>query len=245
MIDFVIFSSESFMPRTQVCLDSIRQYYPERLATIHLCKIEANEKDGTYIQGLAKQRLLKVQELLENGSETVVLLGADCVLYDNLNCMKYMNGDIILTPHVLTFPKKNGAQLYKTGHANADCVLFRPKSLEIIYWLLEQDLVDDSSNGVFYEQTWLSALPFLQTEAKVAICKHPGLNFAYFNFHERTLTKIGNKYFIDDVTPLVMVQYSGYVNNQPDMISKYFPVFGSVSDEILDLFNDYQRRINK
>lgn len=234
MLDIVIFSSDSYLPRANVCVESCKQFIPE--AKIHLVPFN-NPTNGDYVSGLAKARLEYTKKLLEEGSSEVMVLGADCVFYAPPNEFLYNRSNVVLVPHVLKPPMENGAGLYKTGHVNGDLILFRKNSLEILDWLLSQDMKDDSSNGVFYEQTWLSALPFIFDN--VGICRHPGINYAYFNFVERELTQLGFKYFVNG-SPLTMAQFSGW---SPGKISKYFN--GEVSPLTLELFQDYERRISK
>jgi hypothetical protein len=241
MIDIVIFSSDSFMPRTNVCVESCKKFIPE--AKIHVVPFN-NEVKGDYISGLAKARLEYTKKLLEEGSSKVMILGADCVFYARPDEFLLSSKSITLIPHVINPPMVNGAQLYKTGHVNADMMLFYYSSLPILEWLVKQDMKDDSANGIFYEQTWLSALPFFFEGVK--ICNHPGINFAYFNFHERQLTKRvttskGNEYFVD-MEPLVMVQFSGFEVEHWYKLSKHFN--GQIKNPlILELFKDYKDRI--
>lgn len=232
MLDIVIFSSDSFMPRTKVCVESCKQYIPE--AKIHVVPFN-NETSGDYVSGLAKARLEYTKKLLEEGSNGVMVLGADCVFYSTPYCILDEPNGVILVPHVVKPPNENGAQLYKTGHVNADLMLFRPNSISVLTWLIAQEMKDDSSNGIFYEQTWLSALPFFF--GCINICKNVGINYAYFNFNQRTLTKKYDKYFVDE-EPLIMAQFSGW---SPGKISKYYnkPMVGLITE----LFQDYERRI--
>lgn len=241
MIDIVIFSSDSFMNRTRVCIESCEKFIPD--SKIHLVKLN-NPVNGDYVSGLAKARLEYTKKLLEEGSTKVMVLGADCVFYSRPNEILYYTSDsVTLIPHVIKPPNHSGAQLYKTGHVNADLMIFRPNGLPILEWLIKQDMKDDSSNGIFYEQTWLSALPFFFEG--VGICKDPGINYAYFNFNERTLTKVGDEYFVNG-QPLVMVQFSGYIPGHPEKFSKHWNNFQPAYQfDALPLFQDYEARISK
>lgn len=238
---FVTFSSKSFMPRTQVCLDSIVKYHPEAI-TYHV-KVNSPAQPGTYIPGLPQERLKYVKMLLESSDNPVVLIGADCVLYDRLDPFTDHLGSIVLTPHVINPPDERGAALYQTGHVNADLVLFRKESLPILEWLIKQDMKNDINNGIFYEQTWMSALPFIFDG--VSICRHPGINYAYFNFNERGLTKshVNEKWYVNSY-PLIMAQFSGYVEGQPELYSRYYDQRGVNTRMTLELFKDYEREIN-
>lgn len=241
MLDIVIFSSDSFMPRTRVCIASCEKHIPN--SKIHLVKLN-NQVTGDYVSGLAKARLEYTKKLLEEGSTEVMVLGADCVFYSTPTEFLNNRAAVVLVPHVINPPKTNGAGLYKTGHVNADMMLFRPASLSILDWLVEQEMKDDSSNGVFYEQTWLSALPFISRD--VSICRDPAINYAYFNFNERKLTRGGVRFYVNG-RPLVMVQFSGYYEGWPAGISKHHNGGnnGYVTPTILELFQEYELEISK
>ncbi len=232
MYDVVIFSSDSFMPRTNVCIASVKEHIPN--SNIHLVKVE--NPTGNYVEGLAKDRLKKAKDLLENGSKEVIILGADCVFYNDPSVFLNISGHVVLTPHVIKPPVNNGAQLYGTGHCNADMILFRKWSLPLLEWLINQEMKNDVAKGIFYEQTWLSALPFVGEY--VGICRDPGINYAYFNFSERTLTNKNNTYYVNG-NKLAMLQYSGFV---PGKISKHYN--GPVDDLTLELFKDYEKRVS-
>lgn len=243
---FLILYSSSFIPRAMVCIDSIKKFHPKAKIVSEL--LESDVTPGNYIQGFAKKRLKYVKQLLEAGDKEVIIIGADCVLYDRLDLFTSLHSysDVVLTPHIVNFPpKEKGAQFYQTGHANADLVLFRAGALPALNWLLEQDMIDDKHNGIFYEQTWLSSLPFFHN-LTTEICKFPEINYAYFNFHERQLTydHTYSDCWIVDGHKLAMVQYSGYIDGYPEKISRYYS--GIMTDPlILELFKDYQNRIDK
>lgn len=222
------------MPRTNVCIESVKEHIPN--SKIHLVKV--NNTTGNYVEGLAKDRLIYTRDLIKTGSKEVMVLGADCVFYNTPNVFLHTGGYVVLTPHVIKPPVNNGAQLYSTGHCNADLILFRKHSLNLLDWLINQEMKNDVAKGIFYEQTWLSALPFVGDY--ITVCRDPGINYAYFNFCERTLTKKKDCYYVDD-SKLQMLQYSGHVLGK---ISKYYnePVTNPL---ILELFQDYEKRVNE
>lgn len=224
---FLTFSTDSFFPRAKVCLDSIKKFHPEDESTI--IKILQEKTNGTYVEGLAKNRIVVAKGFLANYDE-VVVIGADCVLYDRIDNFLDMPGTVLI-PHVIT-PPDNPAALYKTGHVNADLMLFRQCSLPLLNWLISQDMKEETNNGSFYEQTLLSATPFFFDN--ISICKDPSINIAYFNLHERILHG------------LKMFQFSGYIPGSPERISKHFDwnKIQRVDEATLELFRDYESRIN-
>lgn len=231
MINFFVASSQEFMPRTKVCLDSIKKFHPD--SKIYFENYEGT-KQGSYLDGFAKFRIQKLIELLEKDDD-IIMLGADCVLYnDNLKHNKNFNYDMILYPHRITPPaKEKGAQFYMTGHANADIVHVRKGALPILKWLVEQDMKAATSQGIFYEQTWLSAVPFLFRNVKIMPDEYT--NIAYFNIDERFDVFKNNK--------VCMIQYSGYVEGRPEILSKYYSGPSITSGPVYDKYKEYDDNV--
>lgn len=152
---FLVASSESFWPRTKVCVESIESLGYQ----VEVMSYEGQEKGG-YLEGFAKARLERARRLLETNDE-VIVTGADCVFYSAPFELHKTMGNVVLVPHVVQPPKERAANFYQTGHANADLIVFRKGSEEVLDWLLSQDMKADIAGGSFYEQTLLSALPFL------------------------------------------------------------------------------------
>lgn len=232
-MNFFVASSQEFMPRTKVCLDSIKKFHPD--SKIYFENYEGT-KQGSYLEGFAKFRIQKLIELLEKEDQIIVMLGADCVLYNNY--LYYLDGfiqtnSIVLVPHRITPPiKEKGAQFYMTGHANADILFVTRKSLPILKWLVEQDMKAATSQGIFYEQTWLSAVPFLFDN--VHILKDKDLNIAYFNIDER----------LENIqSGPGMIQYSGFVEGRPEILSKYYSGQPITNPEVLKYYEDYDKAI--
>lgn len=246
-LEFLVFSSPSFMNKTRICLDSIKKFHPE--SAICLKMMLDPKPNETYVDGLARKRLEKLRDMLvENPSRTVVLLGADCVLYDNIDGLREImdESSIIITPHVINPPKEHTAQLYKTGHVNADLIVVNRNSLPILEWLLEQKIGYYPDEGIFYEQTWLSALPFIFHD--VHILKNPGFNLAYFNIHEREIVDYSNmvkKYVVKhdgQLDWLSMIQFSGYEKGMLGKFSKHYN--GMIVNELLlQLIEEYDRML--
>lgn len=248
-LTFVMCASESFMDRANIALESIKKHHPK--ANIIFEKFEQKDKSNSsyYLPGFARRRLELVKEQVDKCiyGDLIVMVGADCVFYDNYFAghlsEDIFDASIVLCPHVIKPPKDNVKQLYRTGHANADFVIFNRHSKEVLTWLLEQDLDDDLKNGSFFEQTYLSALPFLFDDV-VILRDNAEINFAYFNAHERTLTKNEKGDYLVDGAPLIMVQFSGFIDNAPERLSKHYSGV-SAKGPLLELFSEYNQKVNK
>lgn len=246
-MNFLVFSSPSFMPRTKVCLASIKKYHPN--SKIHLEMVEDPAPSESYIPGMANKRIQKMIDLLkENPNQELMLLGADCVLYQNID--NVITGGVTIFPHVITPPIRDGGQLYNTGHANGDLIIANESGLDVLEWLVKQDMSNKISEGIFYEQTWLSAAPFFFDN--VYINKNPGYNFAYYNINERKLQKDHLGYYLQENEHkgrpytyfLNVAQFSGYVLGKPERMSKYNK-YEDATGATLELFKEYDALVRK
>jgi hypothetical protein len=229
MITFVVVNSDGYQPRANVCLDSIKKWYPEAVIRHEVF----NGKENTsYVEGLARRRLEIIKDVISNHkhiNDVAIMLGADCVLYDRLPYTA-TSSSLVLVPHVITPPSRGTTPgLYGTGHANGDFVAFRGLNTNIVDWMLAQDIREDVHSGYFYEQTLLSVTPFIFDD--VTILRDERVNVAYFNKHERLLDFENGRYIVNNI-PLAMFQFSGYL---PGRLSKYYggPVLGAWK-QILD-----------
>lgn len=248
---FLTFYSNSFKSRAQVLLNSLNQYHPND--KVFAFELNNPTEIGSYVQGLAKMRIAKMIEILEQNKDIdkLVLLGADCELFDSIDHLNLMldRYDCVITPHVTSpLPNDNQSptmfQIYQTGHANADVFAIRnnENGISILKWLSEQDMKDDKQNGIFYEQTWMSALPFIFD--RVGIIRNEGYNVAYFNIIERELNKENDKYYVGNF-PLVIAQYSGYVKGKPEIMAKYQTRHKELPEVVLEFFKRYDILIDQ
>lgn len=246
---FLYYASDSFASRAKVLTDSIKKFHPN--ANIVRVKPKTKIQPGSYIPGMAKERLQKALEILEAGEKSVIIIGADCELFGPMHEFNYFDSlwsdvDILLVPHVVepVGDRARMAQFYQTGHANADLIGFRntDNAKDCLKWLISVTEGEDLKNGIFYEQTWLSSVPFLFP--KVDIIRSPGYNVAYFNIFQRDFKMIDGVPFTRRDWPVTMVQYSGYVKGKPERMSKYYSG-PDVTGDILKLFKEYDDRISE
>lgn len=236
---FLYFASDTFASRAKVLTDSIKKYHPDD--TIVHVKPEDGPL-GTYLPGMHKKRLEKALEILEKTDEHVIIIGADCELFSHIGIdFRYEKSDVYIVPHVKK-PLKNREymkQIYTTGHANADFIMFRncKNSIDILKWLIEMT-EDGKEDGAFYEQTWLSSIPFLFED--VSIISHPGYNVAYWDINHVTLTKEIN-YYVDNC-PLILFHYSGYIKGEPEKMSRHSQELCN-NPIALEIYKNYDARI--
>jgi len=243
-LTFLYYASDSFVSRAKVLTDSIQKFHPDS----NISYVNPGPKPiGKYIHGMAKERLRKALELLEKGHECVVVIGADCELFGPLNEITKGTDsykDVLLVPHVKRPIKNRGfmAQLYRSGHANADLMVFKNSnnSKEILKWMISVTESECNTEGIFYEQTWLSALPFLF--GGVGIIHNEGYNVGYWDLEENKISNKDGLWFIGD-HPIVFFQYSGYLKGSPEKASRYFKY--NVTGDTLEFFKNYEKRITE
>ena len=243
MIHFCVFYSPAFKPRARICMRSIRDHHPG--VEIHGVTIQSEAKPGTYIEGFHKARFQWMRDKLPTlpAGDRLIFVGADCGFYGPATGFLQMveEKDIVVVPHVITPPKLRGKDMNLTGHANGDIFSFSPEALPVLDWLLEQDMVNDPAKGVFYEQTWLTSLPFVAEN--VGIYRQPDMNLAWFNFHERSVTEQDGQPYVNGL-PLVMAHFTGYVQGSPNRASRYYGG-PDVTGPLLKLYEGYEEALTR
>lgn len=244
-LTFLYYASDSFASRAKVLHESIQKFYPE--STIVHVNPESTKLIGSYIDGMAKNRLKSTLRLLEaNACDAVLVLGADCELFSRLPELeeKIETNDVILVPHVFDpHPWRHlMAEIYKSGHANADVMCFKnsEQSKKILNWMISVTEGNDINNGSFYEQTWLSSLPFIFDG--VHIMRHPGYNVGYWDANHREIRKMPDGWETHGA-PFRLVQYSGYMKGNPHRMSRYSREIAK--GDVVELFEAYDRRIDQ
>lgn len=240
---FVIFASLSFSSRFEVCSHSVKKHMPNW--SIHRTVPDDSNVTGSYIPWMAKRRLETALELLEKGYSKVIIMGADCVLYSPMKELEDAldTKDCVMVPHVVNPVSRHMmAEIYKSGHANADLIGFRnsENAKDILKWLISVTRNECHENGIFYEQTWLSSVPFVFPNT--LILRHPGYNFGYWDANDRVLNDINGVWYVGHER-LVMVQFSGYLKGKPEIMSKYSRQ-GAIG-KVLHLYKEYDNLIEE
>ncbi|MDF0692742.1 glycosyl transferase [Aquirufa ecclesiirivi] len=138
------------------------------------------------------------------------------------------NHSLVLTPHIVSpYPDTSRPQetdLLNTGIFNLGFLGTKrsPNTLAFLHWWKERlrdQCYIDLANGMFVDQLWVNFAPVYFDD--VYISRHLGLNMAYWNLHERTLTGENIPYSVNDAVPLIFFHFSGYHPENPTEISKY------------------------
>ena len=169
--------------------------------------------------------------------DDVVYLDPDIFVFGDLEPLfePLNRASIVLTPHIL-FPslyegKRADKGLLATGVFNLGCLALKrgPTASILLEWwakrLLNQCFID-GHEALFTDQKWMDFVPTLFPNQEVVCLRHPGMNVAPWNFHEREISIIGNDFWVgrrysadssldlqgvdSHSAPLVFVHFSGF-----------------------------------
>jgi hypothetical protein len=197
-----------------------------------------------------------IQNLFDAGYEKVLYVDPDMVIYSKLDFVfehldKY---DAVLTPHLLKpYIQYDGAtseeELLFVGIYNLGFFGVKNSSTgqHITKWWM-QKLADqcyaDKEDALHVDQRWMDFLPSLYTE-QTLITRHPGINLAFWNFHERELSKVADEYKVDG-QDLAILHYSGLDTNDIFNICRKQTKYSfDNKPEYKELFEDYLARLKQ
>ncbi|SOE20915.1 hypothetical protein SAMN06298216_1390 [Spirosomataceae bacterium TFI 002] len=195
--------------------------------------------------------------------EFLYYIDPDIQFFDKLTVVEdgLANHDIVLTPHFYTPVyddfKMREQEMFVNGIYNLGFLAVkRSKTVdEFVKWWqtkLATECFMDISKGMFVDQLYCNMVPLYWDSVKIE--KYPGLNIAYWNLHERTVSEKEGKFYVNGV-PLVFFHYSGIDVNNREGISRWQtrfdfikrpdlkPVFDQYRDLLISYDNDYFRGI--
>ncbi len=166
-------------------------------------------------------------KLLEN-SENVIFLDPDICLYDNLNVIYELleKHSIILTPHY-TIPIDDKTVGYDLGlmrfgsfNLGFYAVTKRGEALEFLKWWSLRCLnmcFFETQFGLSTDQKWVSLIPCFFKDFHVSF--NLGLNMAFWNLHERILSRTEEGYIVNNRFKLVFFHFSSFDILNPRSVS--------------------------
>jgi hypothetical protein len=133
---------------------------------------------------------------------------------------------IVLTPHNLSPIPRDGMETSEqairySGIFNLGFVAVSNAASTFLDWWharLVTDAVVDIENALFTDQRWIDFVPAL---FDVKILKNPGLNVAYWNIHERELSRKSDGEILVNGEPLFFYHFSGYDPLTPWILTKH------------------------
>ncbi|MDP3467786.1 MAG: hypothetical protein Q8S11_05595 [Daejeonella sp.] len=150
--------------------------------------------------------------------DQLIFLDSDILLFDDLHPVyeSLSSNSIVLSPHSLSSVPDgtdfDDRVFLRSGIYNAGFFgLKRDQNSKAFldWWMgkLRNECFFDSKRGMFAEQLWLNLVP-LYFES-VDILKHVGCNVAYWNLHDRILSKNDGVFYVNGSVPLIFFHYSG------------------------------------
>lgn len=190
--------------------------------------------------------------LQQYGADAIIFLDSDILVFNSLGFLEQQlrEASILLSPHITTPYPQDGRrpierEMLKNGIYNAGFFAFinDATGLAFLRWL-EQRMVDQCyvmpKEGLNADQTWFNLVPLFFRGTKVL--RHPGCNAAYWNLHERIISKKDGRYFVNETDPLLFFHFSGYSLQHPQSISRHQDRIklenGSVLKELVQQFNN-------
>ena len=160
----------------------------------------------------------------------IIFFDSDILVFESLQYIQdeLREFSILFTPHITVPYPDDGKrpmekEMLKNGIFNAGFFALRSddNGNAFLTWVKER-MIDQCyirpSEGLNADQSWFNFVPVYFDKAKAL--HHPGCNAAYWNLHERKISKQGEHYFVNN-KPLIFFHYSGYSVNHPDQISRH------------------------
>ena len=133
---------------------------------------------------------------------------------------------IVLTPHALQPVPRDGLEIrergiMQAGIFNLGFIAVGASAGDFLSWWHERlriDAVVDFQNALFTDQRWIDWVPALFPHC---VSRDPGLNVAYWNLHERPLTREAGGRLLAAGAPLRFVHFSGFDLANPWVLSRF------------------------
>lgn len=190
--------------------------------------------------------------LFSLGADKVIYFDPDIYIFHPVELIYEAldSASVVLTPHILS-PTPDEEHIYErdflgTGVFNLGfvAVAATPQGRSFLDWWEERCLYfcyEDLRSGLFVDQKWINLAPCLFNE--IYILRDPGCNVAYWNLHERALTRQADTYVVNGDAPLIFFHYSGYNPSRPDQLSRKLRVPQHVDDTLKMLLLFYGERL--
>lgn len=200
-------------------------------------KIAYLENMRLYYSALEFCSALKVLSLAHFASkgEDCLYLDPDTVMFDSF-CSELgaSSKEILISPHTFTsYPAdQDGPQdldLVTSGPVNGGIIWVRgyeeEKSNDAVKWLVSHTRhrwFVSPQHGMYADQHWLSLLPYFFSE-QTDFFSDLGINVAYWNLHERQLTRESSsgRIYLQSGESLKVFHFSGFDSTRIDKISRH------------------------
>lgn len=163
--------------------------------------------------------------------DNLVYIDSDIYIFNSFTYIEQSleNYSIIISPHIKSpfpFDDKRPTEnvILNVGNFNGGFFALRNNgnARAFLNWWkhhMRNECYENPAEGFFDDQIWLNFVPFYFKT--VLILDHDGYNVAYWNLHERAVTKARDEYLVNNTVPLVFFHYSGYSVERPDEIARH------------------------
>ena len=159
---------------------------------------------------------------------------------------------MIVTPHcvepIRDSMRPSEQDFLKAGVFNLGFIALQKtdETLRMLDWWENRCLslgFNDVRDGLFVDQCWINFLPCFFDS--VLVLKDRGYNMAYWNLHERELSKGNEGWLVNGHSPLVFFHFSGIeLHNADCEISRYQNRFSLTSrTDLAEIFSFYRREV--
>ena len=165
--------------------------------------------------------------LLSDNTSSAIYLDPDIQVFSHLGSIEeeLQNTSIVLTPHCLYPIPRDGMEtsektLRHAGIFNLGFVGVAQSGREFLHWWherLQTEAVVDLANALFTDQRWIDFVPSL---FPCTVLRDAGLNVAYWNLHERSLTADNNSIYVNSDS-LKFFHFSGFAPSTPWLLTKH------------------------
>lgn len=188
-------------------------------------------------------------------ADRVLYIDPDIYVYDSFKLIDDAFDEFAfqLTPHILSpIPldgKHPGENFFlKYGIYNLGFLGLKrtPEVMDFLNWWADRLVLfcyKRVKDGLFVDQKWIDFVPVYWKDVK--IWDHPGMNMAYWNFHERSLTQRGDQYWVNQSSPLIFFHFSSIKANQPNIERSQGRVTFEDSPELHALYLSYCDKVLK
>lgn len=166
--------------------------------------------------------------MLNTYSGATLYIDPDIQVFENLDSIfsELRHAPIVLTPHALTPIPRDGEEtseqtIRQAGIFNLGFIGVNNNAGSFLTWWHERlitDGISDIANALFTDQRWIDFVPSLFDFKTLT---DPGLNVAYWNLHERTLTFNNDGKILVNGSTLKFFHFSGFDPVTPWLLTKH------------------------
>jgi hypothetical protein len=181
---------------------------------------------STAVKAAAFTYLFKVYK-----SRSIFYLDPDLSIFDRFaeveEQLDQYNYNLVVTPHFLSpiddgkYPSELDFAVYGLYNLGFIAIKNTSESLRFLDWWHERLMkycFIRPEKGMFTDQIWVNYAPVFFEG--VCILKNPGYNVANWNLYERNITKVDDRFYINDRCTLKFFHFSHFVFDHPYSISK-------------------------